>query len=174
MPCAVKTESSSSALRGLTMWSSLQLTRKTMLLVFTQHASPGTLMTVRMRHAYHRINSCNEVWTHAGLFGRKHCQVSSGRETHHANLLRIDMILVGMLANIGYGLLNIVERVWVLMPSEEKSSVRDVWHDTLHAILQHEGRDAFRLQPFGHFSAFCLHSMPTIRATRADDNRRGV
>lgn len=94
--------------------------------IFAQQGAPGTLMAVGMRHAHHWIDGCNEVRTRVGLLSGKHCQMSTGREAHHANLPGIDMILVGMFTDVGYGLLDIVERVWILMTSVEQAGMGEV------------------------------------------------
>ena len=117
------------------------------LAILTQQGTPGTLMRAGMRHTHCRINGCHECRTSlfplapCPMLCRMHCQVSACREAHHADTMAVDAIFFGMFAQINDGSLQVVDSIWMLMPPEEKTRMRDVRHNALHTIFQHKSRD---------------------------------
>ena len=68
----------------------------------------------------------------------------------------------------------IVLRIWVSVAAKDVSEVSNESWYIGSAIIEHEGRDAIGLQPFGYAMTLGLDIMPEIAASRTDDDRDSI
>lgn len=129
-------------------------------------------MRTRSRHRHYGIDWDDEGWTFLlrEQFCRRHHQMSSGREAHHPDAIRVNAVFARIGPHMTQSLEQVVLRVRIAVATEEQTVMGDESRYVCRSVTKHESRNAFTLQPTGYGMPLRLHIVPEITTARTDDH----